>query len=212
MEDTKQDFFDHPPALRTLKGMIMTVNNFISRYALFAMIDFDHHNENLVVLLNCDSASAKQVMQNPIPNDRLELSGMQNFFEQLLPYEIELRMNNQEQIQAFFKKFNLGWLQGPYRKLGLDNSNEKVKLVRHPSTLQAAFAHGLQLQQPGIFTEHNEHFDPKLHSSKLDLTSIRQNVFIEISDQNSITLVPVHVQIDFAHKIRQGISSRFGFG
>ena len=70
------DFFSLPTALRVLKGLVQHVNTFIQRYSVFSVVDFNHSDENMYVVLNCEPDRARAVVEKVIPNNKVELSGM----------------------------------------------------------------------------------------------------------------------------------------
>ena len=70
------------------------INQYISRHAVHAVIDMDHDNENLFILLGCSPVNGKQVTLNPIPNDQIEFGGMQNILEILFPVSFSLNVSD----------------------------------------------------------------------------------------------------------------------
>jgi len=81
--------FDKPSALRTLLG----VSTFVNEYSK-TRIELDHYNENLFVMMGCSQRSQEQVMLNPVPNNQLEISGMQNFLDWLVPYNMKFNISS----------------------------------------------------------------------------------------------------------------------
>lgn len=140
-----KDFFKMPSAARFLQGFINNLNNHIVRSAYHGTAEFQHNNENLVITLNCNRRNFRQVVQNPVPNDHIEVSGMQNFLQLLVPQDFELDFKDAAKIEFFLKKYKLDPLLGKYiRGLGLMQSDEKVRIINHDYEVMKKFGNRIR--------------------------------------------------------------------
>ena len=53
-------------------------------------IVFDSDKRNLFVMANCNIESQNEILSRAIGPDEFEMSGMQNIFEVMMPYDINL--------------------------------------------------------------------------------------------------------------------------
>ena len=140
-----------PHASRQLTGMITSVNKYAELYASKSFIELDHSNENLYIIFNCNQDEHNQVYMNAIPNDQIEFSGAQNLFEWMLPYDIRLRLWDQQYMDAFFDKFNLQWMKQYFDQRRMFSSRETVQLTRDQGLIEQV--HELiRMQQPVVRT------------------------------------------------------------
>ena len=173
LDTSKVNHFDQSAASRVMNGFSTLLNRFIKENSQTAQLDFDHQNENLFIFINCAASSVQEVWDKPIKNDMLEFSGMQNLFEMIHPFDLELNLYDEKEVSNFLESFNMSWTLPYYDSKLMSKTKETVKIVKDPKLLNQF---SKTMRPSSVRTVKNFKFDDELNSF-LDRTLIRQNVY-----------------------------------
>jgi hypothetical protein len=62
----------------------------------------------------------------------LEFSGMQNLFEMIHPFDLELNLYDQKEVSNFLESFNMSWTLPYFDSKLVSKTKETVKIVKDP--------------------------------------------------------------------------------